>query len=346
MRSYSKINLGLCIGPPRPDGFHGLATIYQTVALHDVVKVTAVCTSGTPNAISLTSNNQFVPASAKNTAWRMVESALAAMGVTAQVQIDIDKRLPVQGGLGGGSANAVAALIGLEHELAGQVECPPLHDAVRLRLASEIGSDVPLFLVGGTVLGLGRGEDVHPLPDIPATHCVIAAPGVGVSTPQAFRDWDARHPAAQTLTNLATSDKVKGLSRSFAAALTSVPGEPHSSGVFSWREGLAEDPLLALVRTGIENDFEQVVFPKYPLLGDIKRLLAAPASDDPEHAAIYCALSGSGSALFGLYRTEAAAEAAIQRVSTFGAHGTHAITAFRTKTLPRQEYWSSMVSGA
>ena len=117
----------------------------------------------------------------------MVEKALAKLGVAAEVHIDIDKRLPVQGGLGAGSANAVAALIGLEHELGLQLSGPD-----RLELAAEIGSDVPLFLIGGTVLGLGRGEEVYPLPDLPSYECVVATPDVSVSTPQAFRDWDER----------------------------------------------------------------------------------------------------------------------------------------------------------
>jgi 4-diphosphocytidyl-2-C-methyl-D-erythritol kinase len=149
------------------------------------------------------------------------------------------------------------------------------------------------------------------------------------------------------LTHGEVSDRVEGLSRSLAAVLDfTASGESHSSGVFSWREGLAENPLLALVRTGIENDFEQVVFPKYPPLGNIKRVLsgsgAAPGSfsGDSEHAAAYSALSGSGSALFGLYASEAAAAAAVQRLEAQG------IAALRTKTLPRQDYWSSMVLGA
>ena len=96
--------------------------------------------------------------------------------------------------MGAGSANAAAALIGLEYELKKQ-----LPQEARFQLAAETGSDVPLFLVGGTILGTGRGEQVSPLPDFPPTYCVIAIPKVGVSTPQAFRDLDRRMAAAQTL---------------------------------------------------------------------------------------------------------------------------------------------------
>ena len=119
LRSHSKINLGLAIGPSRPDGFHALTTLYQTLELHDLVTVSASLLDSTkPTSIRITCNHPGVPTDARNTAWSIVEKALTRLGVAAEVHIDIDKRLPVQGGLGAGSANAVAALIGLEHELA------------------------------------------------------------------------------------------------------------------------------------------------------------------------------------------------------------------------------------
>jgi 4-diphosphocytidyl-2-C-methyl-D-erythritol kinase len=333
VRSYSKINLGLAIGPPRSDGFHALTTLYQTLELHDLVTVSAtLLDSAKPTSIRLTSNHPGVPTDARNTAWRVIEKALAKLGVASEVHIDIDKRLPVQGGLGAGSANAVATMIGLEHELGLQLSGPD-----RLSLAAEIGSDVPLFLIGGTVLGLGRGEEVYPLPDIPPCECVIATPEVSVSTPQAFRDWDQRTAnsleAVSNLTPAPNSDILKRLSRSLASAW----GMPHSSGVSPQRGDLAENPLLALVRTGIENDFEEVVFPQYPLLGNIKRILAVPDPEAPEQSALYAALSGSGSAVFGLYATTEAAKAAQQRLGKMG------ITSHRTRTLPRAEYWRDMI---
>jgi 4-diphosphocytidyl-2-C-methyl-D-erythritol kinase len=317
VRSHSKINLGLAIGPLRPDGFHQLTTVYQTLALHEWVTVEA--RTATATRITLGSSHPRVPTDARNTAWRMVERCLELLGVQAEVHIHIDKQLPVQGGLGAGSANAVAALIGLEHELGRRLSPPE-----RLQVAAEIGSDVPLFLLGGAVVGIGRGEEVFPLPDFPSVPCVLALPETGVSTPQAFRDWDA-------LTLGSPSATIEVLSRSIAVAF----GEPHSSGVFSLREGLAEDPLLALVRTGIENDFERVVFPQYPFLGEIKRILVGgPSTED---AAIYAGLSGSGSALLGLYRTPAAAQAAFVRLQR------HGVTGLVTSTLPRSDYWSTMM---
>jgi 4-diphosphocytidyl-2-C-methyl-D-erythritol kinase len=322
VRSHSKINLGLAIGPLRPDGFHQLTTVYQTLSLHEWVTVEAHPAAAT--RITLSSTHPRVPTDATNTTWRMVERSLERLGLSAQVHIHIDKQLPLQGGLGAGSANAVAALIGLEQELNRRLPPPD-----RLGLAAGIGSDVPLFLLGGAVAGVGRGEEVFPLPDMPSYPCVLALPATGVSTPQAYRDWDAL--TQTSLTRGTPSDTLTRLSRSIAAAF----GEPHSSGVFSLREDRAEDPLLALVRTGIENDFEQVVFPQYPSLGEIKRILVGGPST--EGAAIYAGLSGSGSALFGLYRTAEAAKAAFERL------GRHGVTGLVTSTLPRSDYWRTMM---
>jgi 4-diphosphocytidyl-2-C-methyl-D-erythritol kinase len=341
IRSYSKINLGLAIGPVRSDGFHALTTLYQTLDLHDLVTVSAK-RSGKASLV-ITSNDQRVPQDQRNTAWKMVERALAALSLQAEVSIHIEKRLPVQGGMGAGSANAAAALIGLERELGTALPGPQ-----RLQLAADVGSDVPLFLIGGSVLGLGRGEQVFAIPDIPSLFCVIAVPNVGVSTPQAFRDWDALE-----LTRPAKPDRLSELSLAYA----SLYAEPGTSGIIhgsnpagpkkadtqggsdqgqsSQEDDLAENTLLSLVRTGVENDFEQVVFPAYPSLREIKRQLMGTSGDE-SGPALYAALSGSGSALFGLYRSEADAKAAQQRVQNAG------IRALFTTTLPRKLYWTRM----
>jgi 4-diphosphocytidyl-2-C-methyl-D-erythritol kinase len=392
VRSYSKINLGLAIGPVRPDGFHGLTTLYQTLDLHDLVTVTARrLASGAETQITLTTNHPFVPRDGRNTAWRMVERCLARLGLAAEVKIHIEKRLPVQGGMGAGSANAAAALLGLERELG--VALPGVE---RLRLAAEIGSDVPLFLLGGAVLGLGRGEMVVPMPDLPRTFCVVAVPAVGVSTPAAFKEWDARraaeiakpaeepmpqardtaHPNSHQdgsigLTSLPRIDRLDKLSLAYSSlsaqigvSLSGTTGDSKSgtSGIVrdlnpgiqrdlpdedqvGARNDLAENTLLALVRTGIENgglqnDFEEVVFPQYPSLRITKRQLMG---SDLDSSAIYAALSGSGSALFGLYRSEADAKAAQQRVQS--ATSEIGVQVFLTETLPRLEYWDRMFAG-
>ncbi len=183
VRSFAKINLGLCIGAAREDGFHELLTVYQTIGLHDVIRVSLERGRG----IEIRCTDPRVPKDESNTCYRIVEKAMQALDAKGRVAIDIEKRLPVQGGLGGASANAVATLLALERVLK---KALPAEE--RLRIAGEVGSDLPLFLVGGTVLGVGRGEQVYPLEDLPAMACVVVTPGVGVSTPDAFRRWDRR----------------------------------------------------------------------------------------------------------------------------------------------------------
>jgi 4-diphosphocytidyl-2-C-methyl-D-erythritol kinase len=346
VRSFCKINLGLAVGPSRPDGFHALSTVYQTLQLYDFVTVTAAHAANT--TIHVTSNHRGVPRSEagsaeRNTAWRIVQKTLDRLKITANVHIHIEKTLPIQGGMGAGSANAVAATLGLERELGVALSGP-----ARLEVAAEVGSDVPLFLLGGTVLGLNRGEEVYPLPDSPPLHCVVALPDIGVSTALAFQQLDV-----EQLTSGAAVDKLKQLSRALASVWSTTGVESGPSGIaFMDRTGLipgdlpsgrasqerdvsgdlAENPLLALVRTGIENDFEEVVFSQHPSLRSTKRDLMGSSRE----SAFYAALSGSGSALFGLYGSQTDALAAQHRVQQ---NGTQAIL---TETLPRRKYWNTM----
>ena len=334
-------------------------------------------------------------------------SALRAKG---RVTIEIDKQLPVQGGLGGASANAVACLLGLERALR-----KTLPAAERLRIAAEVGSDLPLFLIGGTVLGIGRGEQVYPLPDLPAIPCVVVTPEVGVSTPKAFAEWDRtrglkpgffggsnaalkgrsstvrqadvaleggsstvqnggvggsscssnsrdsdetmerrsqdsdpalkRRPstmlqidveslsvesAEPKLTVSGGSDRMNELGRGLSAWLS----EPYSSAPSSFmaRRGRAGNPLLWLVRAGIENDFEQVVFPEYPELREGKRALERAGAK-------YASLSGSGSTLYGLFASKAAGVRAVARLRKQGW------AARATTTLSRSVYWRRVTAG-
>ena len=413
VRSFAKINLGLRIGPLRADGFHELRTVYQTIALHDVVRVSV----GRGSGIEIRCVDARVPKDSSNTCYRIVERAMAALKARGRVVIEIEKQLPVQGGLGGASGNAVSALLALERAL--KKELPA---AQRLRIAAEVGSDLPLFLIGGTVLGVGRGEEVYPLPDLPAVFCVIATPEIGVSTPKAFADWDVLFPqvlkpdlpstaigtaeavpfphpnqndgpfpntnqneaapfravdrnweghgfsradrqkktsalAAEgavelrptwtagsarrsidqsaKLTLHPSSDRMVEFGRVFAAWLSGQsqgkhqPGRALSGVPVSKGRGRAETPLLDLVRTGIENDFERVVFPQYPELREVKSVLERAG-------AVYASLSGSGSATYGLFRLREAAEKAAARLHKQG------IPAAVTTTLTRPQYWKKI----
>ena len=323
VRSFAKINLGLYIGRVRADGFHDLRTVYQTVALHDVIRVTV----GRGRGIEILCDDPRVPLDSSNTCYRMAERIMDEFGAKGKVTIEITKRLPVQGGLGAASSNAVAAMIGLERALR-----KSLPGATKLRIAAEIGSDLPLFLVGGTVLGVGRGEEVYPLSDFAATPMVVVTPEVGVSTPKAFADWDRL--AAQTsdnheLTRLGASDRLLEVGRVLSSWLSGSPntGAPARGG------SRAGSLLLDLVRTGIENDFEKVVFPQHPELRDMKRALEGAG-------ARYASLSGSGSALYGLFRSRPEAERAAGRLRK------RDVKAVATSTLTRPQYWQRfLVSG-
>ncbi len=340
LRSYSKINLGLAIGPTRPDGFHALTTLYQTIEAHDLLtlSVEAAPRPQGSNAIELSSNDRRLPLDARNTVWKILAAALAVPGrEQLRVKVHIEKRLPVQGGLGGGSANAATALVGLERELARYGLAAPLSGEERLRLAAEVGSDVPLFLLGGTVLGLERGEQVMPLPDVCAEGkdltAVLALPDVGVSTPAAFRAWD-QGQAALGLTAGTMAGRLMKLSRALASAWAG----QHASGVLAFQgQNLAGTLLSSLVQTGILlNDFEQVVFRQYPFLKVIKRALAGDTHASDQEA-LYAALSGSGSAVFGLYIEDAAAQAAEKRLDELK------VRHLRTRTLGRAAYWANIV---
>jgi 4-diphosphocytidyl-2-C-methyl-D-erythritol kinase len=332
VRSFAKINLGLYIGAARADGYHNLRTVYQTIALHDVIRVSV----GRGTGIEITCIDPRVPLDSSNTCYRMAERVLDALGARGRVSIEIDKRLPVQGGLGAASSNAVATMIALERALKKRLPA-----AARLRIAAGVGSDLPLFLVGGTALGVGRGEEVYPLADLPALPMVVVTPEVGVSTARAFADWDAlgaelrsggrtnaSAPTLEQLTHATASDRLFEVGCALSAWLsgsTNIKGYPNT-GASAKGGSRAEKLLLDLVRTGIENDFEKVVFPQYPELRDIKGALERAGSS-------YAALSGSGSTLYGLFRSPAHAAKAAGRLRKQG------LKAVVTATLTRQQYW-------
>jgi 4-diphosphocytidyl-2-C-methyl-D-erythritol kinase len=346
-RSYAKINIGLVIGAARPDGFHELRTVYQTIGLHDTVRVEV--RSGT--GIELRSKDSRVPLDESNTCYRIAERVLRQLKRRAgKIIITIEKKLPVQGGLGAASSNAVATLLALERELKESIAPDE-----KLRIAAEVGSDLPLFTIGGTVLGVGRGEEVFPLPDLPSLACVVATRPVAVSTPTAFKAWDdyigcqaddtddhrrkPTEPSNSKLTQAQCSDRISLFSRSVYQWLSMYLSQPQN-GAGGPKTGVprgkdrgdrAEALLLDLVRAGIENDFERVVFPEYPELREVKRALE-------RHGAGFASLSGSGSTVYGLF---ASREQAVDAAAALQQDGTPAEV---TTTLTRVEYWDGVVS--
>lgn len=188
--SFAKINLDLRILGVRPDGYHDLRTVFQSLALADRVTV-----SRRKGPFLLVCNRQDVPTDRRNLAWKAASllwrTARVGLGDPTGIEISLEKHIPVEAGLGGASSNAAVTLIALN-----RLWKLGLDGTALSRLASRLGADVPFFLAGGTALGLGRGDDIYPLAELPRVHVVMIRPGFGVSTVEAYRwyDEDIRRP--------------------------------------------------------------------------------------------------------------------------------------------------------
>jgi len=250
VRALAKLNLDLRVLGKRPDGFHELRTIFQTVSLADSLEI--AFTPGRKTVVEL-QDSLAIP---DNLVTRAAHLALEAMGAGGRVAMRLTKRIPMGAGLGGGSSDAAAVLLALPVLAGRNLDLEKLS-----KLGRQLGSDVPFFLLGGTAVGIGRGTELFPLPDGAAQNALVVAPGVHVSTAQAYRDLSPR----------LTSESQENKMFSFQSQV--------------WARGVGSLP---------RNDFEDVVLDQHGLLAAIKkRLLRAGAS-----AAL---MTGSGSAIFGLF---------------------------------------------
>jgi 4-diphosphocytidyl-2-C-methyl-D-erythritol kinase len=281
VRALAKINLDLRVLGRRPDGFHELRTIFQTVSLADTLDI--AFTPGRKTAIEL-EDALRIPGNLVTRAARM---ALDAMRATGRVAVRLRKRIPMGAGLGGGSSDAAAVLLALP-ALAGRVvELPELSG-----VAGELGSDVPFFLLGGTAVGIGRGTELFPLPDALARPGLLVAPDVHVNTAQAYGDLSPR--------------------------LTT---ELQLNKIFSFQSHTWDLNSLGLAT----NDFEPVVFERHRALGVLKkRLVRAGAAG--------AMMTGSGSALFGLFADRAGVSRALESLG--------GVRAFRISLVSRVRYRS------
>jgi 4-diphosphocytidyl-2-C-methyl-D-erythritol kinase len=182
-RSYAKVNLGLEVLGLRDDGYHELRTLFQTIELFDDVVLTCLRAGA---GIRVTCDHPLVPRDATNLAVRAAADLQRYAGVDRGVAIAIRKRIPVGGGLGGGSSNAATVLLALDRLWGLGLGPAGLH-----RLAARLGADVPYFLVGGTALGLARGDEVYPLREQVEGHVVVVDAGIHVSTKAVFDRVDA-----------------------------------------------------------------------------------------------------------------------------------------------------------
>ena len=283
-RAHAKVNLDLRVLGTRPDGYHELRTVFQSIALHDTI--TAQEKAG---PFVLKCRTPGVPLDDRNLVWRAAAAlwkALGRAGDPADTVVTIEKAIPMQAGLGGGSADAAAALQVLGRLWGGA----PL--SLLREVAGGIGSDAPFFLSGGTALGLGRGEEVYPLVDLPRHWIVLVRPPFGVSTVEAYSWYD--------------EDRAAGVREPrIDVQILPVP----------WPSRAAQ----------MINDLEAPVIRRHPEIGTIKAALR-------EAGASAAAMSGSGSVVFGLFRTRPAAARALRPLAKLGD------SVVLTHTLSRAEH--------
>ena len=177
VRALAKINLDLRVLNKRPDGFHELRTIFQTISLADTLDI--AFTPSRRTTITLDDELKI----ADNLVVRAAKLALDAMRATGTIEMRLQKRIPMGAGLGGGSSDAAAVLLALPALAGKALTLPKLCD-----IGQQLGSDVPFFLLGGTAVGIGRGTELFPLPDGPAQQGLLVAPRIHVNTAQAYKD--------------------------------------------------------------------------------------------------------------------------------------------------------------
>jgi len=277
--AYAKINLDLKILGVRPDGYHEVRTVLQSLDLHDTLTFTA-----NPGPFAITCHQPGVPTDARNLVWRAAQLLWSLRGAgdapIAGVQVHLAKRVPAEAGMGGGSSDAAATLLALSRIWGLSLDLASL-----ARIGARLGADVPFFLGGGTALGSGKGDDVSPLVEPPPTPVVVVKPPFGVSTPDAYGWFDQDRPP-----------------RTGRAAALTLPGWP------AWAHDL-------------RNDLEAPVASRFPQIRRTVRDLTALG-------AVYAAMTGSGSAVFGLFGDPAVATAAQAALAGRGE------AAFLTATLP------------
>jgi 4-diphosphocytidyl-2-C-methyl-D-erythritol kinase len=285
IRAHAKINLDLRVLGMRPDGFHELRTVFQTISLHDTI--TCVPREG---PFALECESAEVPLDRSNLVWRAAEAlwrALRRTGPLRDVAIRLDKRIPLQAGLGGGSADAAATLMALVRAWRVPVRSTQLTD-----VAATLGADVPFFLAGGTALGLGRGDEIYPLADLPRHWIVLIVPGFGVSSGDAYRWYDEER----------------------------VPERGHVPPDPQYVPGPWPSRAAQMI-----NDLERPIARHHPEIDQMKTALRRAG-------ALAAAMSGSGSAVFGLFQRRRDATRAVKRL---GGSGWQVVL---TESLGRDEY--------
>jgi 4-diphosphocytidyl-2-C-methyl-D-erythritol kinase len=182
LNSFAKINLALEILGKRSDGYHELRTIFQTIDLHDVIYI-----NETAKGIEIESKHPDMPLDENNLAYKAAKKIKSLSGVKKGLHIRIEKNIPIAAGLGGGSSNAASTLLGLN-----KLWNLKLDDKSLITIAAAIGSDVPFFILGGTALGLGRGDELFALKEITEKYIILACPRIHISSEDAYKKWNLK----------------------------------------------------------------------------------------------------------------------------------------------------------
>jgi 4-diphosphocytidyl-2-C-methyl-D-erythritol kinase len=271
--SFAKINWSLRILGKRPDGYHEVRTILQTISLHDDLHF-EVSGAGT---VALSCDEPNIPTDDRNLILRAAHALQDRYHVDLGARVRLEKRIPAQGGLGGGSSNAGVTLLALAHLWQVSTTLPDL-----LELAANLGADVPFFLLGGWALATGTGATVSPIADTnsDAQHLIVITPNAFVST-----------AAAYSAVN--------------SIALTTMVTDPILSS--SRKEAISGNPISWPPYAEVENDFESVIFDIEPEIRRAKESLL-------QAGAFRALLAGSGSSVFGIFTDKKAQQRATNEI--------------------------------
>jgi 4-diphosphocytidyl-2-C-methyl-D-erythritol kinase len=278
----AKINLTLQMLGVRADGYHELRTEFQSLALHDTLTFTT-----RPGPFQIVCSDLACPSDSTNLIWGVTERIWRAAGHRSAVTglaVRVVKRIPVQAGLGGGSSDAAATIRALEALWRVNLGTRRVH-----RIAADIGADVPFFLEGGSAVGVGRGDVLIRMADAPPAWVVLVLPAFGVSTRDAYGWWDAGNPG-------------------MVAGPTAAPSTVTRAGVARLNLANAANRPRSRVPVLPGNDLQSAVARRHPEIASIVSALNRLGST-------YAAMSGSGSAVFGLFDTRVRAEAAAETVA-------------------------------
>lgn len=243
VEANAKINLTLDILGTRPDGYHEVEMVMQSVALFDTIRLERI-----EKGIELSSGSEELPADETNLVWKAAHLFMETVGVGAGVRIAVGKRIPIAAGLAGGSTDAAGTLIGMNRLFDAGLSADAL-----CAMGERIGSDVPFCIMGGTMLATGRGEKLRRLAAMPDVWVVLAKPPISVSTAWAYRQFDAlsevRHPDTRAAIRALDEGSPEGVAASLGNVLEGVTAKAHGE-IPAYKEILLQNGAMGALMSG------------------------------------------------------------------------------------------------